>query len=61
MPAANYVATVRVTSITVGNSALIEWCAEFDVTSGAVEDTVLHIGDNVFVAGFAALNTLLAG
>jgi len=57
MPVANYVATMRFTPITRGNLTFAEWRAEFDVTEGPEIDTVLDIGDNVFVAGFAALNS----
>jgi uncharacterized protein YndB with AHSA1/START domain len=56
MPVANYVATMRFTPITAGNLTFAEWWAEFDVTQGPEADQVLDIGDNVFVAGFAALN-----
>jgi hypothetical protein len=61
MPVANYVATMRFTSITAGNLTFAEWWAEFDVTQGPESDTVTDIGDNVFVAGFAALNRHLQG
>jgi polyketide cyclase/dehydrase/lipid transport protein len=57
MPVANYVATMRFTPITAGNATFAEWRAEFDVTQGPDADTVTDIGDNVFVAGFAALNS----
>ncbi len=60
MPVANYVATMRVTPITVGNRALAEWWAEFDVSSGPEDVQVNDIGDNVFVVGFAAMNRKLA-
>jgi uncharacterized protein YndB with AHSA1/START domain len=60
MPVANYVAGMRLIPITKGNLTFAEWWAEFDVTQGPEADTVADIGDNVFVAGFAALNKLLA-
>ena len=60
MPVANYVATMRVTPITVGDRAFAEWWAEFDVTSGPEHVQVSDIGDNVFVVGFAAMNRKLA-
>ena len=56
MPVANYTAAMRFTPITKGNLTFAEWWAEFDVTQGPEADTVADIGDNVFVAGFAALN-----
>ena len=58
MPVANYVASFRLTRITVGNQTLAEWFADFDITSG--DDMVTNIGDGVFVAGFAALDAKLA-
>ena len=60
MPVANYVATMRVTPITVSNRSFAEWWAEFDVTSGPEQAQVSDIGDNVFVVGFAAMNRKLA-
>ena len=60
MPVANYVAGIRLIPITKGNVTFAEWWAEFDVTQGPEADTVADIGDNVFVAGFAALNKLLS-
>ena len=56
MPVANYIATMRFTPVTKGDLTFAEWWAEFDVTHGPEADTVSDIGDNVFVAGFAALN-----
>jgi Polyketide cyclase / dehydrase and lipid transport len=61
MPVANYVATMRVTPVTVGGKAFAEWWAEFDVTSGPEQDTISHIGDKVFAVGFAAINRKLKG
>lgn len=61
MPVANYIATMRFTPITASNHTFAEWWAEFDVTQGPEADTVTDIGDNVFVAGFAALNRHFEG
>ena len=60
MPVKDYVATLRLTRITVGNETLAEWWADFDVTSGTDDEMITHIGDNVFVGGFAALNAKLS-
>lgn len=58
MPVKNYVATFRLTPITVGNETLAEWWADFDVTSP--DDAIIdQIGDGVFAAGFEALNQKL--
>ena len=64
MPVANYVAGMRCTPIThggkpPGGDTFAEWWAVFDVTSGPEQATADDIGDNVFVAGFAALGELL--
>ena len=52
MPVKNYVATFRLTPITVGNRTFAEWWADFDVTAGGEEAMAAQIGDGVFVAGF---------
>jgi hypothetical protein len=60
MPVANYVASMRITPITMGNMAFAEWWAEFDVTSGTEQEMIKHIGDDVFVAGLDALDRQLS-
>jgi hypothetical protein len=61
MPVANYLAGMRFTPVTLGgNRTFAEWWAVFDVTTGPPQDTADDIGDNVFVAGFAAIDRLLA-
>jgi hypothetical protein len=58
MPVKDYVATFRLTPITVGDETLAEWWADFEVTS--TDDAIINqIGDGVFVAGFEALNQKL--
>jgi hypothetical protein len=59
MPVKNYVATFRLTPITVGNRTFAEWWADFDVTAGSEEAMAAQIGDGVFVAGFEALEKKL--
>lgn len=59
MPVKNYVATFKLTRVTVGDSTLAEWWADFDVTSGTEEEMLTGIGDGVFVVGFEALNARL--
>ena len=60
MPVKNYVATCRLTTVTVGNRTFAEWWADFEVTSGTEEAMVAQIGDGVFVTGFEALEKQLA-
>jgi hypothetical protein len=59
MPVENYIATMRFTPVTVGNSTFAEWWAEFDVTQGPEAETIADIGDNVFVVGFASMGRLV--
>jgi Polyketide cyclase / dehydrase and lipid transport len=60
MPVKDYVATFRLTPITVGNRTFVEWWADFNVTSGTEQTMVDQIGDGVFVRGFEALEKKLA-
>jgi hypothetical protein len=60
MPVKDYVATFRLTPITVDNRTFAEWWADFNVTSGTEDAMVAQIGDGVFVAGFKALEQKLA-
>lgn len=60
MPVANYMASMRFTPVTRDERTFAEWWAVFDVTSGPPEATAADIGDNVFVAGFAAIEKQLA-
>ena len=59
MPVDNYMASMRFTPITMGNKTFAEWWAVFDVTSGPPQVTADDIGDNVFAAGFVAINSKL--
>jgi hypothetical protein len=60
MPVSNYMACMRFTTITRSNGTFAEWWAVFDVTAGAPQDTATDIGDNVFVAGFVAIDKQLS-
>jgi uncharacterized protein YndB with AHSA1/START domain len=60
MPVKDYVATFRLTPITVGNRTFAEWWADFNVTLGTEDAMAAQIGDGVFVAGFKALEQKLA-
>jgi hypothetical protein len=60
MAVADYVAGIRLVPLTESRGTFIEWWAEFEVTDGREQFWLDDIGDNVFVAGFASLNTLLA-
>jgi hypothetical protein len=55
MPLTDYIATLRVTPITDGDRAFIEWTAEFECEDAVAGDLVDGIGSNVFQGGFDAL------
>ncbi len=59
MPLENYVATIRVTPVTDGDAAFLEWSAEFDCDPENEEDLVNGIGNDVFGGGFDALKRQL--
>lgn len=59
MPLTDYVATLRLTPITDGNRTFAEWTAEFDCAEDEAEGLVTGIGNDVFQAGFAALQRSL--
>jgi Polyketide cyclase / dehydrase and lipid transport len=59
MPLTNYLATLRLTSVTATGTTFAEWWADFDVTSGPTEGMITSIGDGVFAVGFAALDKKL--
>ncbi len=51
----NYVATLKVTPITDGNRAFVEWSAEFDCDPAREEELIAFVGGGVFQGGFDAL------
>ena len=55
MPLTDYIATLRLTPITDGNRTFAEWSAEFECSADAAAELVSNIGQNVFQAGFDAL------
>ncbi len=55
MPLTGYIATLRLTPVTDGNSTFAEWTAEFDCAPEEEAGLVDGIGSNVFQAGFNAL------
>jgi hypothetical protein len=55
MPLSNYVATLRLTPVSVGNRTFIEWTAEFDCAPEVEDDLVRGISENVFQTGFESL------
>lgn len=61
MPLENYVATLRLTPISVGDQTFIEWTAEFDCAPEVEEELVNGIGQNVFRGGFDSLKRHFGG
>ncbi|MEM9224409.1 MAG: SRPBCC family protein [Pseudomonadota bacterium] len=55
MPLTDYVATLRVTPITDGERAFVEWSADFACSESDEEGLVTGIGNDVFQGGFDAL------
>jgi hypothetical protein len=56
----NYVATLKLTPITESSQTFAEWSADFDCAPDRETDLVQKIGQDVFAAGFRALNDMLA-
>ena len=55
MPLTDYIATLRLTPVTDGDRTFAEWTAEFDCDPSEEEGLVKGVGENVFQAGFNAL------
>jgi hypothetical protein len=55
----NYTATLRLIPVTDGNRCFAEWSAEFDCAPAREAELVAHIGRNVFLAAFRALQQRL--
>ena len=60
MAVTNYVATLKLTPVTDGDRSFAEWSAEFDCAPAGEAELVAHIGRNVFLAGFRALQARFA-
>lgn len=55
MPLTDYIATLRVTPVTDGDRAFVEWTAEFECAEDAAAGLTTGIGGDVFQGGFDAL------
>ncbi|HMK22492.1 MAG TPA: SRPBCC family protein [Terriglobales bacterium] len=60
LPVENYVATLKLYPITVGNKTLGTWSAEFKVTKGREEDVVEAVANGTFGKAFEVMNELLS-
>jgi hypothetical protein len=56
----NYIATVKLTPVTETGHTFAEWSAEFACPADREAELVEMIGQNVFAAGFKALNERFA-
>ena len=59
MGVSNYVATLKLTSVTDGNRTFAEWSAEFDPPPGREAELAESIGQGVFQAAFDHLRQML--
>ena len=59
LPVADYVATLKLHPITVGNKTLGTWSAEFRVTDGREADAVDRIANGTFGRAFEVIDKLL--
>ena len=59
LPVADYVATLKLYPITVGNKTLGTWSAEFRVTEGREADVVDRIANGTFGKAFEVIDKLL--
>jgi NADPH2:quinone reductase len=55
LPVRNYVSTMTVRPVTIGNCALVEWCSRFDCDETDEGKTTVQIRDGVLAAGLRAL------
>jgi hypothetical protein len=54
----NYVATLKLTPVTDGNTTFAEWWAEFDPPAGKEKELADSIGQGVFQAAFNSLKLM---
>jgi hypothetical protein len=57
----NYIATLKLTPVSVGNRTFAEWSAEFDCAPARERELADRIGQGVFQAGFDALKRQFGG
>lgn len=57
----NYVATLKLTPVTDGDSCFAEWTAEFDCAPDREEALREQIGKGVFLAAFQSLKQIVRG
>jgi Polyketide cyclase / dehydrase and lipid transport len=58
MGVANYVATLKLTPVTDGNTTFAEWWAEFDPPVGKEKELADNIGQGVFQTAFNSLKLM---
>lgn len=61
MPLMDYVATIRLAPVTDGNRTFWQWRSTFRTPPGEEARLARLVGEDIYVAGFAALRTYLRG
>lgn len=59
VPLFNYVAHVRLYPVTDGNRTFWQWESRFDTRAGETEAMTKLVGENIYVAGFDAIEKLM--
>lgn len=54
----NYIATLRVTPVTITNKSFVEWWADFDCEPANSADWIDRFATNVFAVGFDSLGKM---
>ena len=59
IPLFNYVAHVRLTPVTDTDATFWEWESKFDTPKGREDELIELVGENIYMAGFAAIRAHL--
>ena len=59
IPLFNYVSHVRLTPVTDNDTTFWEWDSKFDTPKGRQDELATMVGENIYMAGFAAIRAHL--
>ena len=59
IPLFNYVSHVRLTPVTDSDTTFWEWESKFDTPKGRQDELATMVGENIYMAGFAAIRAHL--
>ena len=59
IPLFNYVSHVRLTPVTDNDTTFWEWESKFDTPKGRQDELATMVGENIYMAGFAAIRAHL--